>query len=101
MDVAEVSHGQTGASEPGGARVRELLRRCAGTHDRAERAALLSRVANELDRAAEEHKTPEGADSDTRELIAGLHGQAVMARYVATLERKDRAHHASRGSRSA
>jgi hypothetical protein len=96
MSVAEVSGLRP---EAGGERVRDLLRRCGGTHDRAERAALLTRVAYELDRAANEIAASNhhpGADS--RELVATLHGQASMARYVADLERNDRAREIARGS---
>ena len=40
-----------------GPRVRDLLRRCGMTRDRAERAALLARAASELDQAAEKVAT--------------------------------------------
>lgn len=69
-------------------RVRDLLRRCGRTRDRAERAALLVRAARELERAAEEI-TDAGGPPTARELAAGLRGQASMARYVADLERHD------------
>ena len=70
-----------------GPRVRDLLRRCGMTRDRAERAALLARAASELDQAAEQITT-QGTWS--RELVAALRGQAGMARFVADLERTDR-----------
>ena len=97
MSVAEMPQGQ--ASYPGNARVRELLRRCARTRDRAERAALLARVAYELDRAADQKAaTSPDLDASARELIAGLHGQASMARFIADLERSDRARQATRSA---
>ncbi len=100
MSVADVPQGRT--SGPGNARVRELLRRCAGTRDRAERAALLARVASELDKAADQAAAnARELDVNSRELIAGLHGQASMARFVADLERSDRVRQVTRGSRSA
>lgn len=72
-----------------GPRVRDLLRRCGMTHDHAERAALLARIAYELDQAADEISTAQSG-THSRELVAALHGQASMARFVADLERSDR-----------
>lgn len=78
----------SGYPQPGQARVRDLLRRCGRTRDRAERAALLVRVARELERAAEEIHVA-GSVRCEDELAAGLRGQASMARFVADLERHD------------
>ena len=72
-----------------GPRVRDLLRRCGMTRDRAERAALLARAASELDQAAEEI-TSGRRGHWSGELVAALRGQAGMARFVADLERTDR-----------
>lgn len=71
--------------------VRDLLRLCARTRDRAERAAILTRVAHELDMAAGEVALDDRARVGARELVAGLRGQASMARLVADLERRERA----------
>lgn len=99
MSVTE--HGPAQGPEQHG--IADLLQRCERTRDRAERAALLSRVAVELDRAAEEigtedtgTKQRDRADGETvaTEVIATLRGQASMARFVADLERQDRAHQA-------
>jgi hypothetical protein len=68
-------------------RVRDLLRRCGATSDPAERAALLTRVAIELDQRAQGAKQ----DGDRPENIAALRGQASLARYMAEQERTDRA----------
>ncbi len=70
------------AAQSGGARVRDLLR-CGGTRDRRERAALLARLADELDQAAARL---------TGELAAGLRGQASMARFLADLDLADQAY---------
>ncbi len=69
--------------QSGGPRVRDLLRRCGRTRDRRERAALLSRLADELDQAASRL---------TGELAAGLRGQASMARFLADLDLADQAY---------
>lgn len=91
MSVADIPGSNSGS---GGARVRDLLRRCGLTHDRAERAALFARVAYELDQAADEIAAQDQAhEVSTRELVAALHGQASMARFMADLERRDHAHH--------
>ncbi len=87
-----------GWPEQDGARVRDLLRLCGRTRDRAERAALLARVAGELDRAAGEIVCGDRDRSSARELAAALRGQASMARYVADLERHDRAREAAGSS---
>lgn len=73
--------GQAMGETPGirGARLRDLLRRCSATSDHAERAALLTAVARGLDQAAREVATAE--------TVAALRGQAVMARFMAELER--------------
>ena len=84
MSVTDLPFEQYVPSGVGG--VRELMRRCAATHDLAERAALLDRMADELDRAA---------DSTPRELTTVLRGQAGMARFFAALQRSDRARHAT------
>lgn len=67
---------------PDGASVRELLRRCGRTRDRAERAGTLASLAAELERAAEDITTQRGDP----EIVAGLLGQASMARAIADLE---------------
>lgn len=72
----------------GGAQVRNLLRRYGASCDRAERAALLGRMADELDQAVGEIVAAH-PDSYPRELVAGLRGQAGMARFVAEVERRD------------
>ncbi|MBB5157812.1 hypothetical protein [Saccharopolyspora phatthalungensis] len=83
MSVADMSFERY--PESGVVRVRELMRRCAATHDPAERAALLERMADELDRAADEaHREP----------ALVLRGQAGMVRFFADLQRRDRARHA-------
>ena len=64
------------------ATVRELLRECGRTRDRAERAGMLLRLAGELERAAEDITTHRG----DAEVVAGLQGQAGMARAIAGLE---------------
>ncbi len=75
--------------------VRDLLRRCGQTRDRAERAALLTRLARELDLAAGDIAAQARESSaDRSALVASLHGQASMARFVADLERYDRARQA-------
>jgi hypothetical protein len=70
---------------PDGASVRELLRRCGRTRDRAERAGTLASLAAELERAAEDITTRYGDP----EVVAGLLGQASMARAIADLEPAD------------
>lgn len=76
-------------------RIRDLMRRCAITHDHAERAALLERLAAELDRAARDLlDNGPTEECSRRELAAGLHGQADMVRFFADLERRDRARQA-------
>jgi hypothetical protein len=85
--------------EDDGTTLRDLLRRCGATSDRGERAALLTRVASELDQAAREIAASDAdPGADSRELVAALQGQACMARFVAELERNDWARHMSRGS---
>ncbi|MGP4014446.1 hypothetical protein [Saccharopolyspora sp. 5N708] len=84
MSVADVSFERYPQS--GVVRVRELMRRCAATHDHAERAALLECMADELDRAA---------DGAPQELAMVLHGQSGMVRFFADLQRRDRARHAT------
>jgi hypothetical protein len=89
MSVADTIGPEPGVSK---ARVRDLLRRCGSTQDRAERAALLSRAAFELDQAAQDitaHRQEH--DITSREVAAALQGQAIMARLVADLERRDHA----------
>lgn len=84
--------------QPGAARVRELLRRCGATQDHAERAALLARLATELDHAADQITASRyDLGVESRELVAGLHAQASMARYMADLERHNRARLAAGG----
>jgi len=73
---------QSGSGVPDGASVRELLRRCGRTRDRAERAGTLSHLATELELAAEDITTQRGDP----EVVAGLLGQASMARAIADLE---------------
>ena len=89
----------TGPGRPlGGERVRDLLRRCGETRDRAERAVLLTRMAHQLDQAANEvaaHGAPE-----SHEVAAALRGQARMARSLADLEHEDRAGEITSGSRA-
>ncbi len=79
-----------GQRQPG--QVRSLLRRCGATRDHAERAALLGRLSDELEHAADDIT---GARNEhpiaDRELIAGLRAQAGMARYMAEMERASRA----------
>lgn len=84
----EVEHVVSAEAEAAAPMVSELLRRCGRTQDRAERAALLTRVGLELDKAAHVSET---GDSESRERAAHLRGQASMARFVASLERSDRA----------
>lgn len=98
MSVAEVPGQETRpGKETGespatmGAWLRDLLRRCSATSDHAERAALLTEVALGLDQAAREvaaagHQYATG-EIDADEMVAALHGQAVMARFMAELER--------------
>ncbi|MEU5847074.1 hypothetical protein [Saccharopolyspora shandongensis] len=75
--------------------MRDLLRRCEITHDHAERAALLERLADELDRATRDLLAGRPAEEcDRRELAASLRGQAGMVRFFADLERRDRARQA-------
>lgn len=62
--------------------MRELLRWCGRTRDRAERAGMLLRLADELERAAEDITTQRGDP----EVVAGLLGQAGMARAIADLD---------------
>ena len=50
---------------PGVATVRELLRECGRTRDRAERAGMLLRLAGELERAAEDIRAERGRTGDT------------------------------------
>lgn len=80
--------------QPG--QVRSLLRRCGATRDHAERAALLGRLSDELDHAADEITAARGKVAMVdRELIAGLRAQAGMARYMAESERANQARAAS------
>lgn len=73
-------------------RVRDLLRRCATTHDHAERAALLGRMADELDKAAMDAlEQDHGMGCRCREMAADFRGQAGMARFFADLTRRDHA----------
>lgn len=81
-------------------RVRDLLRACGATRDRGERAELLARLADELENTAGEleHTAGERAADDTRAqryqlVIAGLRGQAGMARVAAAFDDQDRAEH--------
>jgi hypothetical protein len=93
MSVAEMpGHESAGTS---GERLRDLLRRCGATSDHTERAALLAQVASGLDDAARE-LAEAGNQRDTSEMVAVLHGQAVMARFMAELERGDWAKHLHR-----
>lgn len=93
MSVAEVP-GQESAGTAG-ERLGALLRRCGATSDHTERAALLTQVARGLDEAARE-LAEAGHAQDTTEMVAVLHGQAVMARFMAELERSDWAQHLGR-----
>jgi hypothetical protein len=90
MSVAEVP-----GHESAGERLRDLLRRCGATSDHAERASLLTQVARGLDDAARE-LAEAGHPQDTSEMVAVLHGQAVMARFMAELERGGWARHLDR-----
>lgn len=93
MSVAEVP-GQESAGTAG-QRLRDLLHRCGVTSDHTERAALLTQVARGLDEAARELADADNP-RDTSEMVAVLHGQAVMARFMAELERGDWAQHLDR-----
>lgn len=77
------------SSEPGDRSVRDLLRDCGRTRDRFERAALLSRLSAELDQVAEAITVRAHAQERGAETVAGLRGQASMARFIAGLERVD------------
>lgn len=89
MSVAEVPGHESAGTE----RLRGLLRRCGTSTDHIERAALLTQVAHGLDEAARELAE---AGKDTSEMVAVLHGQAVLARFMAELERGDWAGHLDR-----
>ncbi|GGI92272.1 hypothetical protein GCM10011581_31800 [Saccharopolyspora subtropica] len=67
-------------------RVRDLMRRCSATHHPAERVALLERMADELERAAQ---------NVPPEVARVLRGQADMARFFAEVQRRDRARRAT------
>lgn len=82
VSVAEAPKRQPAAD---GVRVRDLLRRCGASHDPGERAALLARIADELEAAAADI----AAHSESGELVAGLRGQASMARFIAEIDRHD------------
>lgn len=77
-----------------GGRVRDLLRRCGASHDSAERATLLILIADELERSAGEIVAAD-PESYSRELVAGLRGQAGMARFIAEVDGRDRARQVS------
>lgn len=76
-------------------RVRDLLRRVGTARDRGERAALLARLAEELDLAADDLAADEVQARRCREVIAGLRGQAGMARVAAEFDRHDQGQHSS------
>ncbi len=67
--------------------MRDLLLKCGRTRDHSQRAVLLARIADGLDQAAAQiaSQAPEraGAAAD----VAGLRGQAGMARIAAELQR--------------
>lgn len=92
MNGQDDGAGEDMAGQGDGERVRDLLRRCGVTTDPAERAALLARVAVELDCGAQA--------ADRRDIAAALRGQAALARYMAEQERSDRARRAA-GERAA
>lgn len=74
-------------------RVRDLLRRVGAACDRGERAALLARLAEELDLAADDLAADAVRARRYAEMIAGLRGQAGMARVAAAFDQQDRDEH--------
>ncbi len=88
--------GGSGSGRPGQMRVRDLLRWCATTHDRGERAEVMVRIADELERAADEIAADPSRAREHREVVAGLRGQADMARVTAAFDgRRARAEHSA------
>lgn len=71
-------------SEP--MRVRDLLRACGATSDRDQRARLMVRVADELEYAADDIAADEARAERYQQVIAGLRGQADMARVAAAFD---------------
>jgi acyl-CoA reductase-like NAD-dependent aldehyde dehydrogenase len=95
MSVAEVPGCESAGVD--GEPVRDLLRRCGATSDHAERAELLIRIADELERAAREIAAVNPGE-EVRATVAALHGQAGMARFMAELDRGEWARHLERTS---
>lgn len=89
MSLAE-AHKLPAAAADDGVRVRDLLRCCASTRDRAQRSELLARIAAELERAAEEIAENDDVVKEYPQVVPGLRGQASMARYLAELDQADR-----------
>lgn len=78
----------------GRTRVRDLLRQCGSSHDPAERWSLLAQIADELDQAAAEIVAA-NPQSHPGDVVAGLRGQASMARFIAEIDRPNRARQVS------
>ncbi len=73
--------------QPAMPRLRDLLLQCGQTHDREQRAVLLAQIADGLERAADEITQHAGHRARSAADVAGLRGQAGMARFAAELER--------------
>ncbi len=70
-------------------RVRDLLRLAAATPERGRRAALMARIAEGLDQVADDIAADTDRAEQHAEDIAGLRGQAGMARVVAAFDHRD------------
>ncbi len=73
-------------SGSGQVRVRDLLRQCGATRERHERAAAMARLADELTHAADDIAADPDRARQYREVVAGLRGQADMARVAAAFD---------------
>ncbi len=82
--VEQPEHNDDSGTEPGG--VRDLLRRCAAARDRHERAELMARLADELTHLADDIAADRERARQHREVVAGLRGQADMARLAAAFD---------------
>lgn len=82
------------SGQAGQRRVRELLRDCGTARNQDERATVLVKLATELTGLADDITADHDRARRYPELIAGLRGQADMARLAAVLEQCHEHHRA-------